>query len=57
MTISKVYALQDDKITLYEEKECSYFIVFPENDKYEPIQMRGDQIAIIGVAVGILKRE
>ena len=32
-------------------------LLIPENDKYEPIQMRGDQISIIGVAVGILKRE
>ncbi|WP_459927487.1 hypothetical protein [Desulfosporosinus burensis] len=31
-------------------------LFIPENDKYEPIQMRGDQISVIGVAVGILKR-
>lgn len=31
-------------------------LLIPENDEYEPIQMRGDQITVIGVAVGILKR-
>ena len=30
-------------------------LLIPENDKYEPIQMRGDQISVIGVVVGILK--
>lgn len=30
-------------------------LLIPENDTYEPIQMRSDQISIIGIAVGMLK--
>jgi SOS-response transcriptional repressors (RecA-mediated autopeptidases) len=31
-------------------------LLIPENEKYEPIQIRSDQASIIGVAVGIIKR-
>lgn len=31
-------------------------LLIPENNEYEPIQMRGDQIFVIGVAVGVLKQ-
>lgn len=30
-------------------------LLIPENDTYEPIQMRSDQISIIGIAIGVLK--
>ncbi len=30
-------------------------LLMPENDKYEPIQIRNDEAKVLGVAVGIMK--
>lgn len=30
-------------------------LLIPENEKYEPIQIKGEQASIIGIAVGIIK--
>jgi DNA helicase II / ATP-dependent DNA helicase PcrA len=30
-------------------------LLIPENDKFEPIQMSGDQVKVIGLAIGVIK--
>jgi len=32
-------------------------LLMPENPKYEPIQLSGNQARIVGVAIGLLKKE
>lgn len=37
-------------------KMGSTILLIPENEKYEPIQLTGEQIRILGVAVGVIKK-
>lgn len=47
----------DDSATLKRfMKMGDTILLIPENKKYEPIQFRDDQVKILGVAVGIIKR-
>lgn len=47
----------DDSATLKRfMKMGDTILLIPENKKYEPIQFRDDQVRILGVAVGIIKR-
>lgn len=47
----------DDSATLKRfMKMGDTILLIPENEKYEPIQLRGEQARILGVAVGIVKK-